>query len=59
MGLGDDIKHTAEDIAGKAKETIGKVTNNDKLEAEGKADQAKSDVKKVGQDVKDTLTGDK
>ena len=59
MGLGDDIKHTAEDIAGKAKETIGKVTNNDKLEAEGKADQAKSDVQNVGQAVKDTLTGDK
>ena len=52
MGIADNIKNTAEDLAGKAKEAIGKATDNDKLVAEGKADQAKSDVK-------DTLTGDK
>lgn len=59
MGLGDDIKNTAQDLTGKAKEAIGKATDNDKLVAEGKADQAKADVKKAGQSVKDTLTGDK
>ena len=55
MGLDDKIKHAAEDIAGKAKEAAGKVTNNDKLEAEGKADQAKADVKKAGDNVKDAF----
>lgn len=59
MGISDDIKHTAQDLAGKAKEAVGKVTDNDKLVAEGKADQAAADVKQFGQDVKDTLTGDK
>jgi uncharacterized protein YjbJ (UPF0337 family) len=59
MGLSDDIKNTAQDLTGKAKETIGKVTDNDKLVAEGKADQAAATVKKAGQDVKDKLTGDK
>ncbi|MFL2000038.1 CsbD family protein [Microbacterium sp. A1-JK] len=55
MGLDDKIKNAAEDIAGKAKETIGKATNNERLEAEGKADQVKADAKKAGEDVKDTF----
>ncbi|MFE1643996.1 CsbD family protein [Microbacterium sp. P01] len=59
MGIGDSIKHTAEELAGKAKEAAGKVTNNDKLVAEGKADQAKADVKQTADNVKDKLTGDK
>ncbi|KAA9106506.1 CsbD family protein [Microbacterium rhizomatis] len=59
MGIGDDIKNKAEELVGKGKEAVGKVTDNDKLVAEGKADQAKAGVKQVGEDVKDTLTGDK
>ena len=59
MGLGDDIKHTAQDLAGKAKEAVGKATDNDKLVAEGKADQVEADVKRAGQSVTDTFTGDK
>lgn len=59
MGIGDDIKHTAQDLTGKAKEAAGKVTNNDDLAADGKTDQVEADVKKAGQNVKDTLTGDK
>ena len=55
MGLDDKIRNAAEDIAGKAKEAIGKVTDNDKLEAEGKADQVKADAKKAGEDVKDAF----
>ncbi|PVW03263.1 CsbD family protein [Microbacterium sp. Gd 4-13] len=55
MGLDDKIKNAAEDIAGKAKETIGKATNNERLEAEGKADQVKADAKKASEDVKDTF----
>lgn len=59
MGIGDDIKNKAEELVGKGKEAVGKATDNDKLIAEGKADQAKAGVKQFGQDVKDTLTGDK
>jgi uncharacterized protein YjbJ (UPF0337 family) len=59
MGIGDDIKNKAEELTGKAKEAAGKATDNDKLVAEGKTDQAKSGVKQAGQDIKDTLTGDK
>jgi uncharacterized protein YjbJ (UPF0337 family) len=55
MGLDDKIKNAAQDIAGKAKEAIGNVTDNDKLVAEGKADQAKSDVKQAGENIKDAF----
>ena len=55
MGLDDKIKNAAQDIAGKAKEAVGKVTDNDKLQAEGKAEQVKADAKKAGEDVKDAF----
>ncbi|WP_447946011.1 CsbD family protein [Microbacterium lacticum] len=55
MGLDDKIKNAAEDLGGKAKEVFGKVTGNEKLEAEGEAQQAKADVKKAGENVKDAF----
>lgn len=55
MGLDDKIKNAAQDIAGKAKEAVGKATDNDKLVAEGKADQVQADAKKAGENVKDTF----
>jgi uncharacterized protein YjbJ (UPF0337 family) len=57
MALGDDIKNKAEEALGKGKEAVGKATGNDKLVAEGKAEQAKSAIKQTGSDIKDTLTG--
>ena len=55
MALDDKIKNAAENLAGKAKEAVGKATDNDSLEAEGKADQAKAQVKQTGEDVKDVF----
>ena len=55
MGLDDKIKNTAQDLTGKAKEKIGNATDNDKLAAEGKADQVKADAKKAGENVKDAF----
>lgn len=52
MGADDKVKHTAEDLAGKAKEAFGKVTDDEETEAEGKADQAEAEVKKAGDKVK-------
>ncbi|GAA2447544.1 MULTISPECIES: CsbD family protein [Agromyces] len=64
MGLGDKAKHAAEELAGKAKQGIGKATGNEELEAEGRADEAKADLKQAGDkakdagnDVKDAFTG--
>jgi len=55
MGLDDKIKNAAEDLGGKVKEGAGKVTGNERLEAEGQADQVKADVKKAGENVKDAF----
>jgi len=55
MGLGDKIQNAAQDLAGKAKEATGKATDNPDLEAEGHGDQAKANVKKAGEDVKDAF----
>ena len=55
MSAGDKIGNAAEDAKGKIKEGAGKATGNDKLEAEGKADQVEADLKKAGENVKDTL----
>lgn len=54
----DKAKHTGEELLGKAKEAAGKVTGNEKLEAEGKADQLKAKAKQAGDDIKDAFSGD-
>ncbi|WP_203580759.1 CsbD family protein [Microbacterium hibisci] len=59
MGLDDDIKHNVEDVKGKAKEAVGDATDNERLQAEGAADQASAKMKKAGQDVKDAFTDDR
>jgi len=55
MGLDDKIKNAAEDAKGKLKEATGKANDNEELEAEGKGDQAKSDLKQAGENVKDAF----
>lgn len=42
---------------GAIKETVGKVTGNERTEAEGKTDRAKGDVKETAHDVKEGAKG--
>ena len=55
MGIDDRIKNTAEDVKGKGKEAVGKATDDEGLEAEGKFDQAKAGMKNAAEDVKDDV----
>lgn len=55
MGIGDKAKHAAEDAAGRMKEGAGKATDDENLEQEGRADQAKADLKKAGDKIKDAF----
>jgi len=57
MGFDDKTSNKVDDIGGKAKEGIGKVTGDDELESEGKTDQAKSSVKEGAREVKEGLEG--
>ncbi|GAA1958645.1 CsbD family protein [Amycolatopsis minnesotensis] len=55
MSAGDKIGNKAEDLKGKAKEGLGKTTGDRELEAEGKTDQAKGNVKQAGEKIKDAV----
>jgi uncharacterized protein YjbJ (UPF0337 family) len=55
MGNDDKIANKGEGMLGKAKETLGDATDNQDLQAEGKADQGKADLKQAGEKVKDAF----
>ncbi|RAJ38378.1 CsbD-like protein [Kitasatospora sp. SolWspMP-SS2h] len=55
MSAGDKIGNMADKAKGKAKEAAGKVTGNERLESEGKVDQARGDLKQAGEHVKDAF----
>jgi uncharacterized protein YjbJ (UPF0337 family) len=51
----DKAKNKAEELGGKTKEAVGKVTRDKNTENEGKGDQAKSNLKDAGEKVKDAF----
>jgi uncharacterized protein YjbJ (UPF0337 family) len=55
----DRVEGAAKNLGGKAKETAGKVTGDEKLKAEGKADQLEGKAQNAWGGLKDTLRGDK
>ena len=55
MSFIDKAKNKAEELAGKAKESIGDATDNHDLKAEGRADQASAGTKQAGENVKDAF----
>ena len=57
MATEDKIDNTAEDVTGKVKEGVGRATDDEQLEQEGKTDQAKASVKQAGEKIKDVFRG--
>lgn len=55
MATDDKLRNQGEDLKGKAKETIGRATDDEELEAAGRGDQAKSNLKQAGEKVKDAI----
>jgi len=55
MGLDDKISNAAEKATGKVKETAGRASDDESLEAEGRGDQSKADLKDAGEKVKDAF----
>ena len=55
MGAEDKARNKIDDLGGKAKEAVGKVTGDKSTENEGKLDQAKSSVKDAAEKVKDAF----
>ena len=56
--MADKVKAAGNKVAGNVKEGLGKLTDNERLEAEGKAQQAKGTAQDVSGSVKGSL-GDK
>ena len=55
MSADDKAANKVDELAGKAKEGLGRATDNRDLEADGKAEQTKSNLKQAGEKVKDAL----
>jgi uncharacterized protein YjbJ (UPF0337 family) len=55
MGFDDKLDNAKDKLTGEAKEATGKATDNERLEAEGKADQTGADLKQAGEKVKDAF----
>jgi len=55
MSFLDKAKDKAEELIGKGKQGVGEATDNEELKNEGKADEAKGDLKQAGEKVKDVF----
>jgi uncharacterized protein YjbJ (UPF0337 family) len=55
MGTDDKLRNKGEELKGKAKESVGRATDDEELEARGRADQSKSSLKQAGEKVKDAI----
>jgi len=51
----EHIKGAADKVKGTVKDTIGKATGDEKMEAEGKLDKAKGAAHNIAGDVKDAV----
>ena len=51
----DKAKNKAEELQGLGKAEVGRATDNEDLEAEGKKEQAKGSLKQAGEKVKDAF----
>jgi uncharacterized protein YjbJ (UPF0337 family) len=55
MGNDDKTRNKVEEIRGRAKEGVGRATDDEALERQGRTDQAKADVKQAGEKIKDAF----
>ncbi len=55
MGLDKKLDNKGDDVRGKIKEGVGRATDDEELEAQGRGDQAKSDLKQAGEKLKDAF----
>jgi uncharacterized protein YjbJ (UPF0337 family) len=57
MSVINKVRNKLQRVSGRAKESIGRVTGDRKLESRGVGDQFKADVKDTGEKVKDAFRG--
>jgi uncharacterized protein YjbJ (UPF0337 family) len=57
MSAKNKARNTADAAQGKIKEQVGKLSHDRSMQAEGKAERAKADLKQAGEKVKDAFEG--
>ena len=50
-------RNAAQKVKGQVKEAAGRATGDERLEAEGRADKTKANLKQAGEKVKDAFRG--
>ncbi|MEU4395185.1 CsbD family protein [Kribbella sp. NPDC023855] len=55
MGIDDKAKNAADAVKGKVKEKTGDATDDRDLQAEGRKDKTKADLKQAGEKAKDAF----
>jgi uncharacterized protein YjbJ (UPF0337 family) len=55
MSSDDKAKNAADKGLGKAKEALGKASDDSELKGEGRAEQSKADLKQAGEKAKDAF----
>lgn len=56
MAADEKAQAKTDQVKGKIKETAGRATGNERLTAEGRADQVKGDARQAKEKAKDELT---
>jgi len=55
MGMDEKAEYKAEELGGKAKQAVGDATDDRSMQAEGKMDETKANLKQAGEKVKDAF----
>ena len=55
MGADDKFDNKVDELRGEAKEHVGRATDDENLEAQGKGEQAAANLKQAGEKVKDAF----
>ena len=57
VSFADKLRNKAQEFRGRIKRNTGEVTGDRRLQAEGSADEVKSNLKQAGEKVKDAFRG--
>ncbi len=55
MGIDDKAENKKDEVVGSAKENFGDATDNESLQAKGKAQKVKGSLKQAGEKIKDAF----
>ena len=57
VSFADKFRNKTQELRGRIKRNTGEVTGNRRLQSEGRADEVKSNLKQVGEKIKDAFRG--